>query len=356
MAETAAGSEEPVVEQPAAGGADQPGPDLHNQDGKALGDGKGEVAASSSWGSWGMGGLTSLLSQPHLLEQGLNNVASQVAQATTGASKMVKSKSMEVMKAVQEDLGEVKTTLSTYAAPVKGAGGVIKNSIQELDEVTDEMAEAAINGVAKGASSLWNMASGYASQMFVEEDLESTPVLVGSNSEPIILDRLQAQLHALASDPTTYTKDPDPQDALAEDWTSYLATVELDSRQGEISELMINNGHVRKHYSNLVPSTVPHKLFWARYFFKVHLIDQQEVKRQALRRRAEEAKVESDSEINWDEDEDLGDTEIPEAVQEKLLSDYEAEIKNESKKPSHSKKDSNASDDWEKLSDDASSK
>ena len=99
---------------------------------------------------------------------------------------MVKSKSMEVMKAVQEDLGEVKTTLSTYAAPVKGAGGVIKNSIQvglfsrwwwtllrssiefawilsclqELDEVTDEMAEAAINGVAKGATSLWNMASG----------------------------------------------------------------------------------------------------------------------------------------------------------------------------------------------------
>merc|ERR1719273_2924261 len=338
MAE-AAGSEEPVVEQPAAVNRDQ-------QTGQAVEEGKGEVAPSSGWGSWGMGGLTNLLSQPHLLEQGLNNVASQVAQATTGASKMVKSKSMEVMKAVQEDLGEVKSTLSTYAAPVKGAGGVIKNSIQELDEVTDEMAEAAINGVAKGASSLWNMASGYASQIFVEEDLEATPVLVGSNSEPIILDRLQAQLHALASDPTTYTKDPDPQDALAEDWTSYLATVELDSRQGEISELMINNGHVRKHYSTLVPSTVPHKLFWARYFFKVHLIDQQEVKRQALRRRAEEAKVDSDSEINWDEDEDLGDTEIPESVQEKLLSDYEAEIKNESKKPSHSKKDSNASDDW----------
>jgi len=45
------------------------------------------------------------------------------------------------------------------------------------------------------------------------------------------------------------------------------------------------------------------------------------------------------------------------AVQEKLLSDYEAEIKKDgAKKPSHAKKDSNASDDWEKLSDDASSK
>merc|ERR1719400_1921586 len=278
---------------------------------------------------------------------------------------------MEVMKAVTEDLTEVKDTLGQAVAPlgkavapIKGAGGVIKSTLKEIDEVTDEMAESAINGVTKGASSLWNMASGDASQMFTEEDLEATPVLVGSNSEPIILDRLQAQLHALASDPTTYTKDPDPQDALAEDWTSYLATVELDSRQGEISELMINNGHVRKHYSTLVPSSVPHKLFWARYFFKVHLIDQQEVKRQALKCRAEEAKVDSDSEINWDEDEDLGDTEIPvlldkydgKAVQEKLLSDYEAEIKKESKKPSHSKKDSNASDDWEKLSDDASSK
>ena len=47
------------------------------------------------------------------------------------------------------------------------------------------MAETAINGVSKGASSLWNMASGYASQMFTEEDLEAS-------HEPIILVRLQA--------------------------------------------------------------------------------------------------------------------------------------------------------------------
>lgn len=216
--------------------------------------------------------------------------------------------------------------------------------------MTDEMAEAAINGVTKSASNFWNLASGYASQMFTEEDLEATPVLVGSNSEPIILDRLQAQLHALASDPTTYTKDPDPKDALAEDWTSYLATLDLDPRQGEISELMINNAHIRKHYSNLVPSSVQHKLFWARYFFKVHLIDKMEVKRQVLKKRAEQTKVDSDSEINWDDDEELEGSDIPDAVQEKLLTEYEAELKNAAQKPSHAKKGSNASDDWEKLS------
>ena len=204
---------------------------------------------------------------------------------------MVKSKSMEVMKAVTEDLSEVKDTIGQYAtplgqavAPIKKTGGLIKSTIkvgfeilkkpvqhdtQELDEVTDDMAETAINGVAKGASSFWNMASGYASQMFTEDDLEATPVLVGTSHEPIILDRLQAQLHALASDQGTYTTDPDPGDSLAEDWVSWLAELELDRRQGEISELMINNTNIRKHYSTLVPGTVQHKLFWARYFYKV---------------------------------------------------------------------------------------
>lgn len=92
-------------------------------------------------------------------------------QAGAGASAMVKSKSMEVMKAVQEDLGEVKETLGQYTAtskqtigqytaPIANTGSVLKSTIKELDEVTDEMTEAAINGVSKGASSLWNMASG----------------------------------------------------------------------------------------------------------------------------------------------------------------------------------------------------
>jgi len=294
------------------------------------------VVKSTSW--WGVSNLTSLISNPHVLEESLNSVASQVAQATSGASLMVKSKSMEVMKAVTGDLSEVKENIGQYTEPIKKAGGVLKTTLVDLDEATDEMAEVAIQGVTAGASSLWKVASGYASQMFVEEDVQSTPLLVGANSEPIILDRLQAQLHALSSDGETYTKDPDLADCSAEEWTAYLGALDLDKRQGEISDLMINNSSVRKQYSSLVPATVQHKLFWGRYFYKVHLIEKQEMKRQVLKKRAEQAKADSDTEINWDED-DLETPDIP---------DYEAELK---KKPSHAKKDSNASDDWEKLSD-----
>jgi len=147
----------------------------------------GIVVKSSSW--WGVSNLTQLISSPHVLEESLNNVASQVAQATSGASQMVKSKSMEVMKAVTGDLTEVKDNLGQYTEPIKKAGGLLKTTLTDLDEATDEMAEVAIQGVTTGASSLWKVASGYASQMFTEDDLPSQAVLAGSNNEPIILDR-----------------------------------------------------------------------------------------------------------------------------------------------------------------------
>ena len=37
---------------------------------------------------------------------------------------------------------------------------------------------------------------------------------------------------------------------------------------------------------------------------QVHLIEKQEARRQVLKKRAEQTKVDSDSEINWDEDDD----------------------------------------------------
>ena len=78
MADTA----EPVQEQPTAEAAPT-APEL------ATGAGDEEVAAEVSsggggWGSWGVAGLSNLLAQPHLLEQSLSSVASQVAQVSFG--------------------------------------------------------------------------------------------------------------------------------------------------------------------------------------------------------------------------------------------------------------------------------
>lgn len=68
----------------------------------------------------------------------------------------------------------------------------------------------------------------------------------------MLLDRLQAQLYALASDPDTFTTDPHSDEKLKwEEWST-----DLEKRQGEISDLMINNINVRQHYKELVPDKV----------------------------------------------------------------------------------------------------
>ena len=79
-----------------------------------------------------------------------------------------------------------------------------------------------------------------------------------------------------------------------------------------------------------------HNLFWTRYFFKVHLIELQENKRQILKKRAAEVSSANDEEINWDDVADLAGTsnsdsknpgkDIPDDVQDKLLSEYEKEL------------------------------
>jgi len=41
---------------------------------------------------------------------------------------------------------EVKDSVGQYAAPISKAGGALKNTLKEIDEITDEMAESAITG------------------------------------------------------------------------------------------------------------------------------------------------------------------------------------------------------------------
>ena len=69
---------------------------------------------------------------------------------------------------------------------------------------------------------------------------------------------------------------------------------------------------------------VTHKLFWTRYFFKVHLIELQENRRQVLKKRAAEV-ASKNEEMNWDDVADLSEP-IPTAVQDKLLNEYEKEL------------------------------
>ena len=68
---------QPVLDQPAA--APEPDQVPVEQDEAPVEGGSG-VVKSSSW--WGMSNLTSYLADPHLLEQSINSMASNVAQVS----------------------------------------------------------------------------------------------------------------------------------------------------------------------------------------------------------------------------------------------------------------------------------
>jgi len=319
-----------------------------------------EAASGSSW--WGM-------DYSSMLNKAVSSVSIATTAAALNAAELAKQKSSEVYGLVSKDLEDVSTQATSM---VRSSSMTLKKTLEKMDEKSDELADQAYGSVKSSVTSAWRYAAGYATQMFTEEDLEAEALLVqGQQQEPVILNRLQAQLYALATDPDTFLTEPHPDDA--EEFTAWKP--ELDKRQGEISELMVSNANIRKNYSTLVPEKVNHNLFWTRYFFKVHLIELQENKRQILKKRAAEVSSANDEEINWDDVADLAGNsnsdsknpgkDIPDDVQDKLLSEYEKELieakvkkvdqnlKTQLKikeKQTSPDKEETSSDDWEKLS------
>ena len=82
---------DPVTDQPKTEPKEESSP---SEETPAQGDGaasSGGVVKSTSW--WGVSSLTSYLASPHLLEQGINNVASSMAQVQDFKQRMSRCKS-----------------------------------------------------------------------------------------------------------------------------------------------------------------------------------------------------------------------------------------------------------------------
>ncbi|ETE65827.1 BSD domain-containing protein 1 [Ophiophagus hannah] len=63
---------------------------------------------------------------------------------------------------------------------------------------------------------------------------------------------------------------------LFEDWLLHFS---LEEKKGEISGLLGNSPSIRSLYSKMVPVAVSHSEFWLRYFYKVHQLEQVSVQK-----------------------------------------------------------------------------
>ncbi|XP_050717413.1 BSD domain-containing protein 1-like isoform X2 [Eriocheir sinensis] len=238
------------------------------------------------------------------------------------AKEKVVSQSSEVLEFVKKDIDEFTKVVSEEASSMVSSTATTLKEKLRLDED-----DSAANTMKKSVSGFLN----HVAEVFTPppDDADQEAIVI-RNQQPVILNRLQAAIYAVSQDAATYLTDPEGEESQYEAW---LSTFDLESRQAELSDLLVNNQPLRHHYTTLVPAQVSHVVFWHRYFYKVNQLEAAEEKRKVLKERAE--KMSTDTDLVWDEDEDFGgDVEIPEDVQAQLLEDYEKECEETSRKKS----------------------
>ncbi|CAG5119843.1 unnamed protein product, partial [Candidula unifasciata] len=196
-----------------------------------------------------------------------------------------KEKSSTALEIVKKDLAEFTCTIHR---DTERAVEITKESLN------NENTASATNRVKAGLTSFLDNIS---RALVIPPDDDYIPVTVAADGSGLY-DRGKARLHAIQLDASTYM---DPPDGPPEQFQMWLQSFNIDQHKGEISELLVSKVEVRALYTRLVPSEVSHAEFWQRYFYRVHKLDCDEARKQALMKRADEARGDS---FTWDDDDD----------------------------------------------------
>ncbi|XP_051214023.1 uncharacterized protein [Lolium perenne] len=246
-------------------------------------------AAPSDAGGWGFGGLLKTLT----------------------------SQSETVLETYRRDLAEFSTGLRRETDAFREAAAQAARDLPSSAHALDGLADIVAQGkdALAQATSAATPSSTPAPTDAAESDLSSASGHLRHYS------RFEAQLRALQSDPATFGADPDD----AEDFAAWRRTAgfSVDERQEEIEALCYESDAVEGMLDRLVPDAVEGELFWARYFYRVHKLKQQEDARAKLVKRVIAQEEEED--LSWELD-DEADEEEPEIKQASINEEPKHEL------------------------------
>ncbi|XP_033013425.1 BSD domain-containing protein 1 isoform X2 [Lacerta agilis] len=207
----------------------------------------------------------------------------------------VKDKSTEALEFMKRDLTEFTQVVQhDTACTIAATASVVK------EKLATESSSGATEKVRKGLSNFLGVISDtFAPSPDMTIDCDVITLMATPSGTTELYDSAKARLYSLQSDPATYCNEPDGPSQLFEAW---LLHFNLEEKKGEISELLVNSPSIRSLYSKMVPVAVSHSEFWQRYFYKVHQLEQEEVRREVLKQRAEQS-VHSE-EPGWEEEEE----------------------------------------------------
>ncbi|KGL76142.1 BSD domain-containing protein 1, partial [Tinamus guttatus] len=217
----------------------------------------------------------------------------------------VSPQSTEALEFMKRDLAEFTQVVQhDTACTIAATASVVKDRLART-----EVPSGATEKVRKGLSDFLGVISDTfapSPDKTIDCDVITLMATPAGTTEPY--DSAKARLYSLQSDPATYCNEPDGPAELLEAW---LSQFKLEEKKGEISELLASSPSIRALYSKMVPVAVSHSEFWQRYFYKVHRLEQDEVRREALKQRVEQSMHRE--EPGWEEDEEefLGMSPLP---------------------------------------------
>ncbi|XP_053867674.1 BSD domain-containing protein 1 isoform X1 [Malaclemys terrapin pileata] len=216
----------------------------------------------------------------------------------------VKEKSTEALEFMKRDLTEFTQVVQhDTACTIAATASVVK------EKLVTEGSSGTTEKVKKGLADFLGVISDTfapSPDKTIDCDVITLMATPSGTTEPY--DSTKARLYTLQSDPATYCNEPDGPTELFESW---LSQFNLEEKKGEISELLVTSPSIRALYTKMVPVAVSHSEFWQRYFYKVHHLEQEEVRREALKQRAEQSV--HHEEPGWEEEEEefLGMSPLP---------------------------------------------
>ncbi|XP_017319562.1 BSD domain-containing protein 1 isoform X2 [Ictalurus punctatus] len=207
----------------------------------------------------------------------------------------IKDRSSEAYEFIKRDLTEFSNVVQhdTACSIVATANAVkTKLAVEGSSETTEKVKKSLSNILGVITDTL-----APPPDMTIDCDVITLVATPAGTTE--VYDSTKARLYSLQADPATYCNEPD---GPPEQFDAWLSSFSLEEKKAEISELLVNSPSIRALYTKMVPAAVAHSEFWQRYFYRVFQLDQEEAKRVALKRRAEET-AQSES-LGWEEEEE----------------------------------------------------
>lgn len=255
-----------------------------------------------------------------------------------GLIKTLASKSESAIEGYRRDLEEFGTGLKMETAVIRDVASRAVKDLPASLEVGASVAQDSLESVGQAiddiGSSVWRGTAEIFSHgrdvLLATEAHEitdsasdgSSPQLSSQSLSSQRYSRFDAQLHAIQCDENTYREEPEDLDGFNEWKLGFL----LEEKGPEIENLRESNAVMGEIYGKVVPSMIDNEVFWSRYFYRVHKLQQVEEARANLVKRA--IAGDDEEELTWDTDDDaeLNREDSSESVMEqKNVEDSEVE-------------------------------